>query len=49
MFKVELFANKAKMMHCFSESLLQKTPDLVTFTEEILNEKHDFLCSDIFY
>ena len=26
----------------------QETADLVTFTEEILNEKLHFLCSDLF-
>ena len=25
---------------------LQETADLITFTEEILNEKHHFLCSE---
>ena len=24
----------------------QETPDLVTFTEEVLNEKPNFLCSE---
>ena len=30
-------------------SKCDQTADLVTFTEEILNRKLHFLCSDIFY
>ena len=33
-------------MHCTKNEVFQKTADLVTFTEEILNGKRYFLCSD---
>ena len=34
------------LIHCTKNEVFQETADLVTFTEEILNGKLHFLCSD---
>ena len=41
-------ANAAKFLTCTAQKIKFSIKDLVTFTEEILNGKLHFLCSDVF-